>query len=93
MLLAGGMAGVFSWVINFPIDTVKSIMQSDSLRMPAYRNSWHCFCTVTKEQGFLVLWKGFTPAIFRAFPLNAVTLCMYDWTQQRMKLSLKNHTN
>lgn len=91
MLLAGGLAGVISWVVNFPIDTVKSILQSDNLRNPVYRSSWHCFTSVTQDKGFRVLWKGFTPAIFRAFPLNAVTLCTYDWTQQRMKLSLKTN--
>jgi len=91
MLLAGGIAGVISWVVNFPIDTVKSILQSDSLRNPVYRSSWHCFSRVTRDKGFRILWKGFTPAIFRAFPLNAVTLCTYDWTQQRMKLSLKRN--
>lgn len=31
VLLAGGMSGVFSWVLIFPIDTTKSMVQKDAV--------------------------------------------------------------
>ncbi len=91
MLFAGGLAGVISWALNLPIDTVKSIMQKDSLANPMYRNTMDCVLKNYREHGIRVFYKGFWPALLRAFPLNAVTLCIYDWTQQQMKLALQDY--
>ena len=38
-LLAGGLAGVATWSAMYPVDYVKTIMQSDSLEKPQYKNS------------------------------------------------------
>jgi hypothetical protein len=43
IMLAGALAGLGSWILPYPIDFVKTQMQSENLDVRKYRNSWHCF--------------------------------------------------
>jgi len=38
-LLSGGIAGVSTWTVMYPVDYVKTRIQSDSLSNPEYKNS------------------------------------------------------
>lgn len=64
---AGGMAGVAMWVPVFPIDTVKSNLQST--------NHPHSIAQVTKQiyrnGGIKAFFPGIGPALLRSFPANA----------------------
>lgn len=40
--LAGGLAGVNSWIFTYPVDYVKTIMQSQNLENLKYKSSWGC---------------------------------------------------
>ena len=42
IMFAGATAGLFSWIIPYPIDFVKTKMQSQNLDNKIYRSSWHC---------------------------------------------------
>jgi len=42
-MLAGGVAGLASWVFLYPVDFVKTKIQSQDLENKIYRNSYHCF--------------------------------------------------
>ena len=78
LLLTGGLAGALSWALNFPVDTVKSRVQSDCLTNPKYRGFVHCFYTVLREEGARALFKGLPAVLLRSFALNAVTLTVYS---------------
>ena len=82
MLLAGGISGVLSWIINIPFDIVKSRMQFDDLRNPRYRNTLHCAMESYRNEGLTVFWRGLPVACMRAFPTNAVTFTVYTMTLQ-----------
>lgn len=41
--LAGGLAGTATWFAMYPVDYVKTKMQSDNFEKPEYKNSIHCF--------------------------------------------------
>jgi hypothetical protein len=42
-LFSGAMAGTVTLFLNYPIDYVKTKMQSDSLDNPKYKSSIDCF--------------------------------------------------
>lgn len=57
-MLAGGNAGLVFWVVLYPIDTLKSRMQGDSLINPKYKNLLHAYRLTVREEGFKALFKG-----------------------------------
>lgn len=66
-LLHGGLSGVLSWLVTYPIDTVKTRVQAgraDSM-LPALR------------QGNL--WGGIVPCLIRSFLVNACGFYAYEW--------------
>jgi solute carrier family 25 carnitine/acylcarnitine transporter 20/29 len=40
--LAGGISGCNSWFCTYPIDYLKTVIQSDNIDDRKYRNSIHC---------------------------------------------------
>ncbi|KAI0685233.1 carnitine/acyl carnitine carrier [Cytidiella melzeri] len=80
LLLAGGMAGVASWVVTFPFDVIKTRVQS-SLTTTAdnpYRNMLSTIVTSYREEGFRVFFHGLKPTLIRAIPVNMVTFATFE---------------
>ena len=78
--VAGGAAGVAMWIPVFPIDTIKSRLQSAEGR-PTIGG-------VVKEiygkGGFKAFFPGIGPALARAVPANAATFLGVELTHQAM---------
>lgn len=72
-LVAGGWAGVVSWIIILPLDVVKSHFQMDYDRR-RYRGLWDCVRTIYRAGGLSAFYAGLVPCILRAFPTNAIIL-------------------
>ena len=77
-LLAGGIAGVASWVGNIPMDVMKSRLQADDLSQRQYANYMDCARKSYREGGFRIFWRGLPATCIRAFPVNAVTFATYE---------------
>lgn len=78
-IFAGGMAGIFNWIVAIPPDTLKSRLQT----APAgtYPNGIRDVARqILKEEGILSLYKGFTPTMLRAFPANGACFLGYELT-------------
>jgi solute carrier family 25 carnitine/acylcarnitine transporter 20/29 len=76
-LFAGGMAGVFNWLVAIPPDVLKSRLQI----APAgtYPNGVRSvMAELMREEGILALYKGVTPVLVRAFPANAACFLGYE---------------
>jgi solute carrier family 25 (mitochondrial carnitine/acylcarnitine transporter), member 20/29 len=69
VIVAGGAAGVAMWIPVFPIDTIKSRLQSAEGR-PTIRGT---VSGVYRSGGFKAFFPGFGPALARAVPANAAT--------------------
>lgn len=69
-LLSGGLAGVFTWFLMYPVDFVKTLIQSDSIENPKYRNAMECFRTEFKKS-FQNVYRGFSIMLCRAYCVNA----------------------
>ncbi|KAI3977403.1 hypothetical protein MKX01_000316 [Papaver californicum] len=83
MLVAGGLAGVVSWVACYPLDVVRSRLQAQTQTRldkfpPKYLGIVDCFCKSVQEEGYSVLWRGLGAAIARAFVVNGAIFTAYE---------------
>ena len=70
--IAGGISGCLSWTITYPIDTLKTIKQSnDTLELR------QIFTMIKKKQ--IKIWNGFFTCQIRAFIVNGVSFVMYEY--------------
>ncbi|CAM9618708.1 unnamed protein product [Hapterophycus canaliculatus] len=86
IVAAGGCAGVMYTAVTHPIDTVKSLLQTDSMKAPRYRgflDGWRQVLAPRSggsggRKGFLGLYRGLSPAIARAFVGNSILFLTYE---------------
>jgi solute carrier family 25 carnitine/acylcarnitine transporter 20/29 len=78
MLNAGGISGVVCWLSCYPIDIVKTRMQTQPLENPLYTSTWDCVRKIYKQEGIRGFSRGLTPCLVRAYPVNAVTFIVYE---------------
>ncbi|KAH9479288.1 Solute carrier family 25 member 47-B [Psilocybe cubensis] len=107
LLLAGGIAGVVGWLATFPLDVVKTRVQSSqpiyspavstpittgassTLVMPLlakdtmvdvnpYRSTLSTIIHSYREEGIGVFFRGLSPTLIRAIPVNMVTFAMFE---------------
>ncbi|XP_056646956.1 mitochondrial basic amino acids transporter [Diorhabda sublineata] len=93
ILFAGGMAGVVSWVIPYPVDVIKSLIQVDGITSQKYTGYYDCMKKTVSSQGYLSLYRGLTPTVIRAFPVNAVTFFVVTWTIRLSEMKFKTPEN
>lgn len=80
----GGIAGACSWLINFPVDTVKSRYQVDGAENQPfkYRNARDCFSKILKEGGIRLLYNGLSMGLLRAFVNSAFLFPAYEFSKR-----------
>lgn len=79
-LFCGGVSGAFAWAPIFPIDMVKTRIQTQ----PKYAkmNVLHALKEIARVEGINALYKGFSPALIRAFPTNAGLFFGVEYTRK-----------
>eukprot|EP01117_Protostelium_nocturnum_P004152 TRINITY_DN15458_c0_g1_i1.p1 TRINITY_DN15458_c0_g1~~TRINITY_DN15458_c0_g1_i1.p1 ORF type:complete len:312 (-),score=76.22 TRINITY_DN15458_c0_g1_i1:5-940(-) len=80
ILLSGGFAGLACWTIAYPIDTIKSIIQTqhfDPVKRK-YKGTIDATVQLAKQQGIKGFYNGFLPCIYRSFISNAVCFWAYE---------------
>lgn len=80
VMAAGGAAGVAMWIPVFPIDTIKSRLQSAEGR-PTIGGTVR---EIYARNGFKSFFPGFGPAMARAVPANAATFLGVELAQKAM---------
>lgn len=80
MLLAGGLAGVASWICSYPLDVIKTRIQAQSGPSLKYSGILDCFKQSVENEGFSVLWRGLGTAVARAFIVNGAIFTAYETT-------------
>lgn len=79
MLVAGGLAGVASWVCCYPLDVVKTRLQAQSpSSVLKFNGIVDCFYKSVKADGYSVLWRGLGAAVARAFVVNGAIFAAYE---------------
>ncbi|XP_054743577.1 mitochondrial basic amino acids transporter isoform X1 [Anastrepha obliqua] len=88
-LAAGGMAGIASWLVCYPTDVVKTLLQADGMSSaPIYEDAWDCAVKNYHKHGIRFFSRGLNSTIIRAFPANAACFYVVAWI-----LGLAKHTN
>jgi len=75
---AGAFAGICFWFSVFPIDVVKTKIQIDSFTNPQFKSMMDCVRQTYSKQGFKGFWRGLTPCLLRAIPVNSGTWIVYE---------------
>ncbi|KAF6257695.1 mitochondrial carrier domain-containing protein [Scenedesmus sp. NREL 46B-D3] len=78
---AGVMAGFGLWGSMFPIDTIKSKIQADSLSKPEFKGTIDCLKRSLAIEGYAGMWRGVTAALWRAIPVNAAIFLAVEGTR------------
>lgn len=84
-IFAGGMAGIFNWIIAIPADVVKSRLQSAP--EGKYTGVRDVFRHLMREEGVRALYKGAVPVMLRAFPANACCFLGYEYAMYGLNKS------
>jgi len=89
-IIAGAITGSIGSTIANPTDLVKIRMQGEGKlpqgTEPRYRNVFHAFSIIIKQDGVLALWRGVIPTVQRAALLSATQIPAYDHTKNTLKL-------
>jgi len=81
MLLAGGVAGIATWLVPYPFDVLCSQIRTMPLRTPPAQLR---MMTVSREglarEGYRFFTRGLSTTLIRSVPVNAVALFVYEDT-------------
>lgn len=84
LILAGGLAGGSIWLVIYPTDVVKSVIQIDNFKNPKFSGSIDAFRKILASEGAKGLYKGFGPAMARSVPANAACFLAYEMTRSSL---------
>lgn len=73
-LMSGGLSGIICWLVVFPIDLVKSIVQKEALSAPesGRETAMQVASTIWKSGGVGGFYKGIGIVLLRAIPIHGV---------------------
>ncbi|KAF9356345.1 Mitochondrial carrier protein ymc2 [Mortierella sp. AD094] len=76
----GACAGYAMWMTVYPIDVIKSKLQTDGFTAATrqYASAMDCARQTLAKEGVAGFFKGFAPCILRAAPANAVTFLGFE---------------
>ncbi|XP_062121384.1 mitochondrial basic amino acids transporter [Drosophila sulfurigaster albostrigata] len=79
-LMAGGFAGVASWLACYPVDVIKTHLQADALGKHAKYNGFvDCAVKSYEREGYMFFFRGLNSTLIRAFPMNAACFFVVSW--------------
>lgn len=70
-VISGGFAGLCFWFLIYPIDFIKTTIQTDNLANRNFKGILDVFNQKMKEGGFRTFYKGYLICLLRAIPVNA----------------------
>ncbi|KAJ2614030.1 Mitochondrial carrier protein ymc2 [Coemansia sp. RSA 1365] len=78
--LYGAAAGFAMWLTSYPIDVVKSKMQTDGFSGSSqkYSGSIDCIRKTFEKEGLRGFFRGISPCLLRAAPANAATFIGFE---------------
>ncbi|KAF9276790.1 hypothetical protein BGZ88_001522 [Linnemannia elongata] len=90
---AGGLCGVFSWLVVFPIDLVKSVIQKEVLAThPKYSGALDCAKDIVRREGVRGLYRGLSVTCYRAMPIHSLNFLVYEAVMDYVK-TWSGHAN
>lgn len=91
-LLAGAFAGIMEHTIMFPIDSIKTRMQT--LKLSSKDGIISSFSKISAAEGTLALWRGVNSVILGAGPAHAIYYMVFESTKTTLCNNLlKNNSD
>lgn len=72
-MIAGASAGVAFWSVALPVDTIKSLVQTDRTNASTYE----LVSARVREFGVSSLYRGWSVALTRGIPSAAITFTVF----------------
>lgn len=88
ILFAGGMAGIFNWMVAIAPDTLKSRYQTAP--EGTYTGIRQVFVQMVRTEGVMSLFKGLSPVMIRAFPANAACFLGFELAMKFLNWAAPN---
>lgn len=89
-MLAGAAAGIAEHCVMYPVDVVKTRMQSlNPCPQAVYRNVPSALGEIIRKEGLFRPWKGMSVLVFSAGPAHAMYFACYE----KMKRTLARSGN
>lgn len=85
---SGAIAGITMWVSLYPIDVIKTRIQSSEPN--SYKNLNDCLWNINKKEGINGFFGGLIPASIRAFILHSVIFLVFENTKHYLIENRKN---
>ena len=70
--------------VGYPLDTIKSRLQTDSLRNPRFKSWLHCLQITIQEDSPLGIFRGVSLCLARAIPGCAVQFLVFEMVSQAL---------
>jgi solute carrier family 25 carnitine/acylcarnitine transporter 20/29 len=84
-IAAGGLSGTLSWAIVYPLDLIKTRIQSLPHDCRACeRGMVRVGSDVVRRHGWRALYRGFGITMMRAFPVNGIIFPTYEMTSEAL---------
>jgi solute carrier family 25 (mitochondrial carnitine/acylcarnitine transporter), member 20/29 len=78
------MAGCNSWLFTYPVDYVKTKMQSQNMSDIKFKSSWDCAVESYRLEGYKTFFKGLGITLLRSFPVNGVAFFSFEFVMRKM---------
>ena len=90
--LAGGLSGSLTWAVIYPIDVIKSRIQTTSMDTPLpERRIWTIGQSLVAKYGWRYMFRGLGITLIRAFPVNGIIFPVYEFTLLHLAGELTNN--
>lgn len=95
--VAGGCAGSLTWAIVYPIDVIKTKIQTapleESVNHPERIRILHVGSELVRRHGWRYMFRGLGITLIRAFPVNATLFPVYEFTLMQVCALEKSWAN
>lgn len=90
-LIAGAFAGIMEHTIMYPIDSIKTRMQT--LKISSNDGIISSFNKISAKEGTFALWRGVSSVILGAGPAHAIYYMVFESTKTSLCNNLLNHNH
>jgi solute carrier family 25 carnitine/acylcarnitine transporter 20/29 len=81
----GALAGEALWLSSYPLDVIKSKMQTDGFgEKQRYKSMRDAFAQTFRQEGLGGFWRGVGPTLLRAAPVSAGTFATVELTMKAL---------
>lgn len=86
-MLGGAVSGPTLWVMVYPMDVIKSRLQTDALSpsQRQYKGTLDCAKQIFAQAGWKGFFRGLIPTLARAPISNAATFVTYEWAARHLE--------